>query len=82
MRQTFWPQYAWFSLTPAVSPEERETRIPFLDKPERLELIDTLTTILPLPKGEGERRVPLIQRALLQSDGFEAFIIASPGFAR
>jgi len=32
---------------------ERESRIPSLGKPERIDRVDGLATILPLPEGEG-----------------------------
>jgi len=44
---------ASFPLTPALSLGERESRIPTLDKSERLGRANRLETILPLPRGEG-----------------------------
>lgn len=41
-------------LTPTLSLRERETRIPSLDQSERVGLLDTPTSILPLPGGEGQ----------------------------
>ena len=42
-----------FPLTPALSLGERESRIPSLGKPERIDRAEGLATILPLPEGEG-----------------------------
>ena len=42
-----------FPLTPALSPRERGNRSQSLDTSWRASFAEALTTILPLPKGEG-----------------------------
>ena len=56
-----------FPLTPALSPRERESRSPSLDKPGCADSPNALATIPPLPKGEGRGEGERGARAQLDS---------------
>src|SRR5207244_3190738 len=46
-------QHAWVSLTPALSPRERENRRQRVGKSETRGIVERPDVLLPLPKGEG-----------------------------